>query len=82
MPNEVNRAQVGVTGGADSLADRDYDSAAPTRPLIRILVVDDHSIVRSGLAVLLDGKDGMKVVGSATTGEEAVQAAPGASNRI
>jgi DNA-binding NarL/FixJ family response regulator len=31
--------------------------------------------VRSGLAVLLDREDGMKVVGSATTGEEAVQGA-------
>jgi DNA-binding NarL/FixJ family response regulator len=31
--------------------------------------------VRSGLAVLLDREDGMKVVGYATTGEEAVQVA-------
>jgi DNA-binding NarL/FixJ family response regulator len=39
------------------------------------VVVDDHSIVRSGLAVLLDREDGMKVVGSATTGEDAVRVA-------
>jgi DNA-binding NarL/FixJ family response regulator len=45
----------------------------PTIPPIRILVVDDHSIVRSGLAILLD-RDEMKVVGSAATGEEAVLA--------
>jgi DNA-binding NarL/FixJ family response regulator len=75
MRNAVNRAQVGVTGGAVPLAERDCDGGASTRRLIRILVVDDHSIVRSGLAVLLDREDGMKVVGSATTGEEAVRVA-------
>jgi DNA-binding NarL/FixJ family response regulator len=42
---------------------------------IRVLVVDDHCVVREGLAVLLDRDDGMKIVGSAATGEEAVLAA-------
>jgi DNA-binding NarL/FixJ family response regulator len=42
---------------------------------IRILVVDDHCVVREGLVVFLDRDDGMKVVGSAGTGEEAVLAA-------
>jgi DNA-binding NarL/FixJ family response regulator len=41
---------------------------------MRILVVDDHSIVRDGLAVLLEREDGLSVVGTAATGEEAVQA--------
>ena len=49
-------------------------NCALTMPPIRILVVDDHSIVRSGLAILLDREE-MKVVGSAATGEEAVLAA-------
>ena len=75
MHNTVNRAQVGVTGVADSLAARGGDRSPSTRTLTRILVVDDHSIVRSGLAMLLDREDDMKVVGSAATGEEAVQAA-------
>jgi DNA-binding NarL/FixJ family response regulator len=38
----------------------------------RILVVDDHSIVRDGLAALLEREHGMKVVGFASSGEEAV----------
>jgi DNA-binding NarL/FixJ family response regulator len=46
-----------------------------TVPLIRILVVDDHSVVRDGLASILDREDGMRVVGCAATGEEAVGAA-------
>jgi DNA-binding NarL/FixJ family response regulator len=41
-------------------------------PFARILIVDDHSIVRDGLAVLIEREHGMKVVGFAATGEEAV----------
>jgi DNA-binding NarL/FixJ family response regulator len=41
----------------------------------RILVVDDHSIVRDGLALLLERVEGLKVVGSVDNGEEAVEAA-------
>jgi DNA-binding NarL/FixJ family response regulator len=75
MLKAAHRLQVGLAGGADPLAARDCESRATAQPTARILVVDDHSIVRSGLAVLLDREDGMKVVGSAATGEEAVQAA-------
>jgi DNA-binding NarL/FixJ family response regulator len=45
-----------------------------TVPLARILVVDDHSILREGLAVFIEREAGMKVVGFAATGEEAVMA--------
>jgi DNA-binding NarL/FixJ family response regulator len=46
-----------------------------TEPLARILIVDDHSVVRDGLAVLIEREHGMRVVGVASTGEEAVSAA-------
>src|SRR5579859_478637 len=42
---------------------------------LRILVVDDHGIVREGLAALLESDDGIRVVGFAATGEEAILAA-------
>jgi DNA-binding NarL/FixJ family response regulator len=42
--------------------------------LARVLIVDDHSIVRDGLAILIEREHGMKVVGFAATGEEAVTA--------
>lgn len=38
--------------------------------LIRILLVDDHAVLRAGLRALLEGEDGLEVVGEAGTGEE------------
>ena len=43
----------------------------------KILVVDDHGIVRDGLIALLGRAGGMQVVGCAGSGEEAVLAARG-----
>ncbi|WP_255807473.1 response regulator [Cohnella mopanensis] len=40
--------------------------------MIRILLVDDHAVVRSGLAMLLGAKEDMEVVGEAAEGEEAI----------
>jgi DNA-binding NarL/FixJ family response regulator len=39
---------------------------------IRILVVEDHGIVREGICELLDRQDGMTVVGSAASCREAI----------
>jgi DNA-binding NarL/FixJ family response regulator len=46
-------------------------SDAPTR----ILIADDHEVVRIGLAALLDAQDGLRVVAQAATGDEAVRLA-------
>jgi two-component system response regulator NreC len=40
--------------------------------VIRIVVVDDHAVVRSGLRMLLDSEDDLEVVGDAGTAREAV----------
>lgn len=39
---------------------------------IRVLVVDDHAILRDGLRSLLDRQQGIVVVGEASSGEEAL----------
>ena len=44
-----------------------------TTPRIRVLCVDDHRIVREGIALIIAQQPDMKVVGFAATGEEAVQ---------
>lgn len=41
---------------------------------IRILVVDDHAIVRKGLVALLNSVDGLTVVAEASDGEQAIAA--------
>lgn len=43
--------------------------------LIRILIVDDHPVVRAGLASMLDTQPGIEVIGSASTGVEALEIA-------
>ena len=40
--------------------------------MIRILLVDDHELVRTGIAALLNAADDIMVVGVAQSGEEAV----------
>jgi DNA-binding NarL/FixJ family response regulator len=42
---------------------------------IRVLVVDDQELVRSGFALVLDHEEDIEVVGEAGTGVEAVEAA-------
>ena len=41
--------------------------------MIRVLVVDDHTLVRTGICRLLDGEDDLEVVGQAGTGGEGVR---------
>ncbi len=43
--------------------------------LIRVLIADDHFVVRQGLVTLLVPRNGMQVVGEAATGREAVELA-------
>lgn len=42
---------------------------------IRILIVDDHAIVREGQRALVETEPGMTLVGEATNGEEAIELA-------
>lgn len=41
--------------------------------MINVLLVDDHELVRTGIRKILDEVKGLKVIGEAQTGEEAVQ---------
>lgn len=49
--------------------------AEPMTPLTRVLVVDDHEVVRQGVAALLSAADGILVCGEAGTAERAVEMA-------
>lgn len=41
--------------------------------MIRILAVDDHPLLRKGIAALVNGESDMKLVAEASSGEEAVE---------
>jgi DNA-binding NarL/FixJ family response regulator len=47
---------------------------APESEPIRVIVVDDHEVVRLGLRTFLDGEPDLEVVGDAAGGEEALAA--------
>ena len=41
--------------------------------MINVLLVDDHDLVRTGIKMMLSGVSGVKVIGEAATGEDAVK---------
>lgn len=44
-----------------------------TLPPIRVLLADDHQVLREGLRVLLGGEEDLCIIGEASTGDEAVR---------
>ncbi len=44
--------------------------------LIRLMLVDDHDVVRTGLKTFLESQPGIQVVGEANSGETALEAVP------
>src|SRR5580698_4443639 len=44
----------------------------PIRPPLRILIADDHAVVRFGLKTILSNQEGWQVVGEAKSGAEAL----------
>ena len=54
------------------MIDVDEGSGQGETVVIRLLVVDDHVVVRSGLIALLEGKNDIHIVGDAADGDEAI----------
>ena len=72
LPGRERRPR-GCSGGAP---DPPRGRARPTRRRrTRVLVVDDHAMLREGMAVLLRPLPDIEVVGEAASGEEAVERA-------
>ena len=46
----------------------------PTNDLIRILTVDDHPLLRKGIAALVNAEPDLKLVAEASNGKEAIDA--------
>ena len=43
--------------------------------LLRVLIVDDHAVVRSGLRAVLEDEEGLEIAGEAASADEAVEKA-------
>lgn len=50
------------------------DAMNTATPIIKLLLVDDHGIVREGLRALLEDGEGFVIVGEASNGDEACEA--------
>ena len=48
-------------------------NATESKTTVRVLIVDDHPVVRAGLASLLRRQAGLKLTGAAHSGEEALE---------
>ncbi|MBI4926453.1 MAG: protein kinase [Anaerolineae bacterium] len=62
-PDKVGKTGIG--------AEKDQNSAH----IIRVLIADDHAVVRQGLRMFIDLQEDMQVVGEGTNGSEAIELA-------
>jgi two-component system, NarL family, response regulator len=60
-------------GSSDASLAKEFMAIAKTTGVIRILVVDDHPVVRAGLASMLSTIAGLALCGAASSGEEALE---------
>jgi PAS domain S-box-containing protein len=65
-----------VGDGAARQRERESEAEAVAgKEKIRVLIVDDHAVMRQGLSALLARQDGIEVVGEAADGVEAIEQA-------
>jgi len=69
------RAPSPLPAGKGASCDVVLPKAVETNALINIVIADDHAVFRDSLHLLLDSKPGLKVIGEARDGEEAVKLA-------
>lgn len=50
-----------------------YSAVTAIPDIIRALIVDDHPLLREGIATLVSAEADMKIVAEASTGEEAIE---------
>ena len=50
------------------MTDETIEASAPVRAPVRVLIVDDEALMRAGLRLMIDGAEGIIVVGEASDG--------------
>jgi DNA-binding NarL/FixJ family response regulator len=80
-PGVENLKGVAMFGGDLALSQINAPSVSRNEPhplidlnvKVRVLVVDDHPLLRAGVAAVLDGKSDLTIVGEASGGREAIE---------
>ena len=70
---EVVEVKVQADGPTKTLSSTLVSILQPPVSRIRVLLVDDHAMVRQGLRAMLEGYEEVQVVGEAVDGEDAVR---------
>jgi DNA-binding NarL/FixJ family response regulator len=74
MHSEVNNMDISIQATPDQHKVSNGEQEGTIRPL-RVLLADDHALVREGTRRLLEVESDIEVVAEAASGEEAIQAA-------
>jgi PAS domain S-box-containing protein len=78
MP-DAGKPKPPVICGAEERAEEPAAVPRPARSAdrwkLRVLLADDHSVMRQGLASLLDGERDLEIIGQASNGREAIEMA-------
>jgi CheY-like chemotaxis protein len=69
----LSAAFEGVAPRRPAVPHREVPKGSPAAPRLRVLVVDDHALVRRGFATLLAGEPDLIVVGEAADGQMAIE---------
>jgi DNA-binding NarL/FixJ family response regulator len=74
---ELERIQkeLGTSAANDTRTATPADPLQDRPPRIRVLIVDDHAVVRQGLHMIIDLQEDMEVVAEGTNGTEAIELA-------
>ncbi|MBN1642773.1 MAG: response regulator transcription factor [Anaerolineae bacterium] len=76
MPGGIRAARCAVSERIDlAIVERRAEVSAKRRGTIRVLIADDHAIVRKGIRALLATEPDIRVVGEAQDGQEAISEA-------
>ena len=67
---------VGTSYGAGGIGDTGASGRSMTARLLTVFLVDDHEVVRRGIADLLDAEDDLTVIGQASSVTEALNRIP------
>lgn len=71
----VHSEQQSTRTRLDASGRRESESRSRRQPTTRVLIADDHAVVRAGLRLVLDAQDDIETVGEAGDAEEAVRQA-------